>query len=289
MLEKNDDKNYAYLAAHIKTVESAKTILYALNEQHIDAMILKGIYLATFVYSDFARQPGSDIDLLVRIEDAMNVKNILNKLGWHERNNLLPDLLDDYGKIGTNSLMFFSIDHPISIHLHWHVINGTWPLMTYVNCIDMGEIWANIKTVNLDDMPIKTLKPEHLIIYLCFHGFTHHFVKPVYATDIQMALNYFKNNIDWGYLHAQAKKWNMDWMVGYCLEYIKNPRIGRYSNSYWRCFTHEKGIIRKISFLYQTIFPRKTLIAQNLFLTKSQIKPIHYVNRIISQFLQRLD
>jgi len=38
MLEKNDDQNYAYLAAHLQTLKSVKDILYALNEQDIEAM-----------------------------------------------------------------------------------------------------------------------------------------------------------------------------------------------------------------------------------------------------------
>ena len=279
MIEKEDDKNYASLAAHLETLESTKAILYALKERGIEAIILKGIYLALTFYKDLSRQPGSDVDLLVKRPDVLEVKSILNRLGWQERADILPDLVADYGLSGLNSLMFFNPDSLVSVHLHWHIINTTWPLGPYIKRINMDEVWRLAADGLLDGAPIKTLKPEYLLIYLCFHGFNHHFSKPVYVNDIRIVLEHFKADIDWVFLNTRAREWEMGWLVDYCMEYIKNPRIAKYDDIYWRYFTREKGLRQKILFLYRTLFPRKSQMAMINNLPIKKIKSKHYLGR----------
>lgn len=281
MLEKTDDRNYAYLAAHLQTLQSVKDILYALNEQGIEAIILKGIYLAIAVYQDLNRQPGSDIDLLVKRGDALKTKNILNKLGWQERADVLADLINYNKPSALNSLMFFNPGNSAVIHLHWHIINTTWPLNQYVRNIDMAEIWQAALTSSIDGTPLKELKPEHLIIYLCYHGFTHNYAKPVYVDDIKAALARFKDNINWDFLYEQAQKWGLRWVVDYSIEYIEKPRIGRYSEAYWMYFSQEKGIIEKILFLYRTFLPPKIIMAATNCLPLSKVNFKLYLSRLL--------
>ena len=83
MIEKDDDKDYAYLAAHLTTGEALKNILNALRDQGVEAIILKGIYLASAVYEDLARQPGSDIDLA--LDDGQ-------KIPWSTITKMLLDI-----------------------------------------------------------------------------------------------------------------------------------------------------------------------------------------------------
>jgi hypothetical protein len=280
MLEKNDDKNYAYIAAHLQTLKSVKDVLGALNEQGIEAMILKGICLALTTYQDLSRQPGSDIDLLVKRSDALKMKTILNNLGWQERSDVLSDLINYNTPLVLNSLMFFNPDSSFTIHLHWHIINTTWPLTRYVQNIDMAEIWQAALPGSLDGVPIRELKPEHLVIYLCYHGFTHNFAKPVYVEDIKAALARFKDNINWDYLYEQAQKWGLRWLVDYCIKYTEKPVIGLYSKAYWRYFSHEKGATGKILFLYRTFFPNKLVMAATNSLSIEQVGPGLYLSRL---------
>jgi hypothetical protein len=280
MLEKNDDGNYAYLAAHLQTLESVKDILYALNGQGIDAIILKGISLATAVYQDLNRQPGSDIDLLARRGDILNVKAVLNTLGWKEKSDVLAKLVSYNKPLALNSLMFFNPDSPVTIHLHWHIINTTWPLNRYVRNIDMTEIWQAATTSSLDGAPVKELKPEHLVIYLCYHGFNHHFAKPVYVDDIKAALARFKDNLSWKILYEQAQKWGLHWLVVYSIKYVEKPEIGLYSKAYWRFFSHEKGLIGKMLFLYRTFFPQKIIMAATNNSPLAQIGFKLYLSRL---------
>jgi hypothetical protein len=280
MLEKNDDHKYAYLAAHLQTLKFAQGILGALNGQGIEVIVLKGIYLASAAYQDLSRQPGSDIDLLVKRDDALKAQNVLSSLGWREESDVLAELINFNKPLALNSLMFFNPNILVSVHLHWHIINTTWPLDRYVRNIDMAEIWQAAPVGSLDGTPIKELTPEHLVIYLCYHGFTHNFAKPVYVEDIKTALAHFKDNINWAYLYEQAQKWGLRWQVDYCLKYIEKPGPGRYSETYWHYFRQEKGINGKISFLYRTFFPRKVIMAAANGLPLSRIGFKIYLNRL---------
>jgi hypothetical protein len=281
MLDKNDDKNYAYLAVHLQTLQSAKDILYALKEQGIEAIILKGIYLAVAIYEDLNRQPGSDIDLLVKRGDALKTKNVLNSLGWQERADILADLINYNQPLALNSLMFFNPKNPAVIHLHWHIINTTWPLNQYVQNIDMTGIWEAALASSLDGAPSKELKPEQLVIYLCYHGFNHHFAKPVYVDDIKAVLERFKDTIDWTYLYEQSQKWGLRWIVDYSIKYIEKPGRGLYSHAYWGLFSHEKGIAGKILFLYRTFFPQKIIMAATNGLPLAQVNFKLYLSRLL--------
>jgi hypothetical protein len=280
MIEKEDDKNYAYLAAHLKTLESAKEILHALEKQGIEAIILKGLHLAVKIYDELNRQPGSDIDLLLKRADIFRAEPILNELGWRPRAPVLRDLADGNKPCALNSLMFFRPDSLVVLHLHWHIINSTWPLNNYAKSINMEEIWQAATAGTLDGAPIRELKPEHLIIYLCCHGLIHYFAKPVYVDDIKTALVRFKDKINWDFLYGQAQEWGVRWIVDYCIKYIEKPRIGRYTKTYWRYFFHEKGITGKMLFLYRTFFPKKIVMAAAHNLPLAQIGFKLYMDRL---------
>jgi hypothetical protein len=280
MIEKNDDKKYAYLAAHLQTLELTKALLCSLKEQAVEAIVLKGIYLAVKFYNDLGRQPGSDVDILVKRGDVFKAKAVLNDLGWLEASDVLADLFADYGQSGINSLMFFSRESAVSIHLHWHIINTSWPLGSYVKRIDMQELWDSAVSGALDGAAVKELRPEHLLIYLCWHGFGHCFAKPVYSEDIKVALEYFNKSLDRDYLRATAEKWGVSWIVDYCVEFIKNPGIGRYDEIFWRFLVHENGLRQKCLFLYRWLFPRKSQIAMVNDLPTGAIGFKHYFQRI---------
>jgi len=280
MVEKEDDKNYACLAAHLTTADTVKNILSALKEQAIEAIILKGLYLATTVYDDLGRQPGSDIDLLVKRCDLLRAQAVLNQLGWCAPEGVLVSLINHNDASAMNSLMFFNSGSLVSVHLHWHIINSTWPLGRYVKRINMEEIWQAAPSSVLEGVSIKGLSPEHLAIYLCYHGFTHSFAKPVYVEDINAALACFETNINWDGLFAQADKWGLRWMVDYCLEYVKKPRICKYQHVYWQYFAHEPGFKGKALFLCRTFFPSRGVMAALCGLPIEAIGLKHYWKRL---------
>jgi len=280
MLEKIDNQNYSYIPGHLQTITSLKTILTTINKEKIPTIVLKGIYLASKVYKDLGRQPGSDIDLLINIDDVLKVKNILNNIGWHENTDILKDLLKFYKKSGLNSIMFFHQEQ-IPVHLHWHIINSTWPLTRYTKTIDPVSLWENAIQEEIDTVPFKVLSHEHQIIYLCIHAFTHYFDKPVYIKDIQTTIDSFQDKVDWEYLYKQAKEWEVGWLVDHAINQIKQPTKNSYFSCYRKYLIHEENILKQTIFILQTIFPPKIIIAQNLGIPQSKVTPIHYLSRIM--------
>jgi hypothetical protein len=283
MLEKNDDKNYGYVAAHLTTLDRIKSILMGLKEEGIEAMLLKGLYLAVKIYDDLGRPPGSDIDLLVRRRDALKAQDVLNRLGWRAGDDVLPGLLSSGSVSPLNSLMFFGRNDFLSVHLHWHVINSSWPLNSYVEKISMEDVWAEAREGVFEGVTLKELRPEHLVIYLCHHGFNHFFSKPVYAQDVKVALDHFDGHIDWDCLYAQAQNWGMRWIVDDCMKFIKGERPGGYDDIYWRYVRHESGLRRKAMFLGRTLFPQRKVLAVLYGLPPAKIGFGYYFRRWASR------
>jgi len=121
--------------------QKAKEALSAFAKEQIDVIPLKGIYSAGHIYKNIALRPVSDIDLLVRKEELAAADRILGSLGYRTPENY-KDALDNKKVMPINSLGYARKDDldPF-VHLHWHLINTTWPLDNMVEMFDIGRVW----------------------------------------------------------------------------------------------------------------------------------------------------
>ena len=74
-----------FLISHGRYVRMAKQlqeILGALNEKGIDVLVIKGPALASTVYPEPATRPWADIDLLVKLDQYLKARQVLNQLGY---------------------------------------------------------------------------------------------------------------------------------------------------------------------------------------------------------------
>jgi hypothetical protein len=62
-----------------------REILDTFGRENISSLVLKGPALAWTVYPDPATRPFADIDLLVRPDQYMKARNILNQLGYRSQ------------------------------------------------------------------------------------------------------------------------------------------------------------------------------------------------------------
>jgi hypothetical protein len=72
----------AATARHLATKATILGLLTAWHEAGIEAILLKGFYLAEFVYAHPAERFYSDVDILIRPERAQEALEIARGLGW---------------------------------------------------------------------------------------------------------------------------------------------------------------------------------------------------------------
>ena len=312
-IARSEKEYYKNSFRNVLIYEEAKKVLSSFGERGINTIILKGIFLAENIYKNAALRPMTDIDILIRKADLPRANEVLVSLGYPAPGHY-NDLLDSDRPSPVNSIMYFPGDgRKPSIHLHWHIINSTWPLESLVRKIDMEKIWKSAEGAAIDGVETLTLGPEHLIIYLAYHSFHHSFSKPVMAQDIAETIRFYKERIDWDRVKKEADGFGLSFTVYLSLRYaakvlrfecpgkerlrpaklnliekivlsLLNRNRCTYGLSYLVYLSEERGMLGRVRFLFRTLFPSRLLLSSNLRVASSELRLPHYFRRILGGF-----
>ena len=142
--------------------EALAEILEACRQQQIEVLLVKGIALANFVYSEPGLRPMRDIDLLVAKTDLKKARQALAKLGYREqKNHAIPD---DYYHLAPMIKALEGL--PINIELHHNLL----PLQQQYPLWPIEKSSGSAKLISIHDQQALTLNLEESIHYLYLHG-----------------------------------------------------------------------------------------------------------------------
>jgi hypothetical protein len=158
---------YANAARSLMLEQGLLSVLKVFMERDIPCLVLKGLFLIRLLYDNPALRPTSDIDLLVRVEDLPGIDEALNRLGYELATDGLP--AGFYRRIHFHMLYRRkSVRIPIPVEVHWNVQDQFNVLR-----IDTEEIWNAARPWHLGGARALTMRPEHLLAYLCYHAEKH--------------------------------------------------------------------------------------------------------------------
>jgi hypothetical protein len=257
------EKEY-YLNSFRNTViaERTKEAVDALQQHGIQPLLLKGLYLAENVYGNIALRPMYDVDILIRNKDLPSANGVLKACGYIE-----PPLYSDlhagsfHASSSLNSLVYTlpgEIAH--HIHLHWHIINSTWPLGNLEKAIDMDGIWEKAVPASVADGTALALCPEHLAIYLSHHAHHHHFYKLILLTDILETLEHYKDRIDWTAVRDTACLFGLPYIVYEAL-FFTSRMLGYDIPQLESMKPLKRGLFDKGVFFLERKWPRSYLLS----------------------------
>lgn len=167
---------YANVLRHLRFSRALEEVLRAFKEMDIEAIVLKGMALATQVYPVAALRQCGDIDVLVRKEDLLRAEKVLLSLGYTAASNDLPDewlgqhhyhvsYLKDEGRIG--------------LEVHWDLAPQPNPFF-----LPLSELWARAQPFRIGDSEALALGPADLLLHLSLHAaFSPH---PLWEQDIDL-------------------------------------------------------------------------------------------------------
>ena len=161
--------------------------------EKIDVLIVKGIALCNFMYSEIGLRPMRDIDLLVRKVDIVKAEKILFDLGYLPEEK--HDIPDDYYHLVP---MGKTIDGlPVSIELHhnllpFHPQYPLWPLeKSYDTALELEINGTRARTLCLEDT----------LWYVYLHGFqaplTYEPFRFMHVADIVSLVDKFLGVMNW--------------------------------------------------------------------------------------------
>lgn len=165
----------------------------------IQVVVLKGIYLSEWLYGDIALRQFSDMDLLVKKEDALQCLSILKNLGFKPSDAAVTEFISSQSEIVHYAPMVLN-NVSVEVHIKLHRQSKHYD-------IKIDAFLSNAEKLLLRNKPVYGLELHDLLIHLCVHLDKHFRGGHVQFTsfnDIVNLLEKFKNEIDWTLLAQRS-------------------------------------------------------------------------------------
>jgi|GEM_PF-1678317 len=179
-------------------------ILDHMNQADIPIILLKGTYLAKWIYGDIALRPMSDIDILCRDRNTGAVQEILRALGYEEMENIAQSRFHEEISLKKAShLPPFIRNNAVRVEIHTDIFTKA-PYQTR----EMERVWEAIIPLDLNGVEAHCLSLEHQLLHLSSHLHNHLMsgVSTLYwFCDIHEFTRHYREEIDWKQFRAIAE------------------------------------------------------------------------------------
>ena len=171
-------------------------ILDCAQKLGIELIPYKGLVLSETYYGDMAARHSGDLDLFVRKNDVMRLKEPLSELGYAPRVAISKNAERDYLAYGYEC----TFDSPAGKNL----LELQWALQPrfYAVDYDMEGLFSRAINVAVAGRNVKTPSPEDLMLVLSLHAAKHVWGSLIWLCDIERLLR--KENVNWDWVRAEA-------------------------------------------------------------------------------------
>lgn len=168
----------------------------------LDLVPLKGLDLAWFEYPSPDLRDMGDLDLLVRAVDVARADEVLRSLDY------LPEHSPALLRSGTLRAALYEREGSLPVHLHWHLLNSSWP--QFMLRVDMDEVWNSIRGGRLS--------APHRFVALCEHALKHSYSELIHLTDLDLV----SRGLDWEAVGDVAARWRLTEAVRFSLILLRD-------------------------------------------------------------------
>lgn len=82
----------------------------------------------------------------------------------------------------------------IIVELHWEVASSL-----FASSLQAEDFWGHLETIRLNNVPVKSLSIEDLLLSLCVHGSKHHWERLAWICDVAELIK-MRTDLDWSVL-----------------------------------------------------------------------------------------
>jgi hypothetical protein len=204
----NDARN---LINKLELVKIAK----AFQAHEIPLIVLKGAFLAEFVYPDSAMRGMTDVDIMVRVNDLSRAAEVLVSLGYQSKDDYF---VENIPSTAHHLPGFFKKGGP-RIELHWTILT-----LEDRRPIDIQVLWKRAVPVRISDADMLALCPEDLLLHICGHASYHHTfevgLRALY--DVKVIIDRYQKELDWPGFIQYTRDWHWERGVYIVLQLAKD-------------------------------------------------------------------
>lgn len=187
--------------------EHFRKVAEALATHNIPVIALKGIYLSEWLYGDIGLRQFSDIDVLVKLEDASTCMAILAGLGYIQDNDSETEFEKKLEVVHYTPMVLNGVS--IEVHVKLHQNNEKY-------CVGVDDLWRNALPETLNKATVYSLCLNDLLVHLCIHLDKHFYQGHVQFTcfnDITNVLDKKADQLDWEALIRACKGYHCETQV----------------------------------------------------------------------------
>jgi len=284
------------VAQNLIALNTLEKLEHALGSDRVEALTLKGASLLEHLYTGVGMRPMSDIDLMVRPEQYERFVNLLLKLGY------VPDTMIPHN---------FHKDKSV-IDVHIHALN-TDRIANRAELFPSGmePVWANSLPWQEGFRWIRRPDDVDNVLLLTQHLMKHSFSSLIWIVDIYMLVKN-RDSAFWTRLEKRADQLDQTRPLSYSLYLTKGlfgvepPQGSRLDHLYKNLSRLERGILgarikgqtlhrlgplmalfclprlkARITFLWETLFPKKTVIEQEFHSLHRGKRLLFYPGRVL--------
>ena len=187
------DAYYYTLSRSVMMYKVLNKVVTLLTGNDIEVMVLKGAFLVDALYGDVALRMFSDIDLLVREQDADRAFGLLQQAGFQSDpgDSMLTFLRDKAKHEHLPQLVYKGI--PVELHTMLHKAEDEYEFSP-------DEMWAHAQQVTLQGVEVKVPDWPDTLIHTSIH-LNKHFrdgqIQMSGFNDIVNILEVHRDTLDW--------------------------------------------------------------------------------------------
>ena len=170
--------------------------------ENIRALAFKGPTLAMAAYGQLSLRHAGDLDILVPHQHFARATELLRLQGYAralDKGGALERWGEAKYKRHNHSFNFIHEGKQTVIDLHWRLASQHHGFP-----IPMDDIWNRPKSLDVLNTTVQTLREEELLLYLCFHGSKHGWIRVSWVCDLAILMRRHEG-LDWHHILGQAE------------------------------------------------------------------------------------
>lgn len=180
-------------------------------QNEIQCIPFKGPQLALMCYGNLTLRSTSDLDILVRKSDVVNVHRLLLNRGytpcnWRNTHKFSDDFFLSGQFVNFCSAYAYSNQEGIVVDLHWQILPSTFLALS------PDYMFSHLQQGFFQGKPIETFDNELLLFFLCAHASKHGWYRLNWIVDIAELLDLMQS-ADWQSLLERSRKIGAEKMV----------------------------------------------------------------------------
>ena len=274
-----------------------RELVRCLKTMDVPVILLKGAALLPVVYNDLGARSIGDFDILIRRRDLGKVMGHLGDLGY--KSHAVP------GRYARNITFIRRGETGLPLEVHWHIENALFPNF---EMFGMERMWQAALPVEIEGYKGLIFAPHHQLLHLTVHALRHAYDRLILLYDIHQVINHYGERLDWEKLVSEASECRLSRPLFYGLYltkllmntdvpqhvlnrlrplslgleerafvYLINRGIRRPGLQYLVYFPMNRGVIKKMRFLWWAFFPPRDVLAEMEALGDSEIRTSHYL------------